>query len=491
MIVVRKDARVWKVTLTSKWWQRPVRAIVDRVVPFTEGSVPQVGLRRGDRAVSADVSAARADEVLLPGDTLVVVDSRLARAAAHVVWGEYDAAAAAVADSTATAATLARSLAAGSETTTTTVEAARRAAAADPRSAEAQLALAVAARDADAARRAASLARSSLSRARALAVLADSVEAARAAVDADSRPPEVHACLARYCEAAGDFDGALASWRQAWRRDDAYRADLADCAERALRTKFAPRSDDVFVVSFPKSGTTFVQAIVLHLLARSPPDDPIAQAPWLEAAVATGHLSLERARDLEAPRVFKTHARPADFPAVSRPRVVVVTRNPKDVCLSLFHHNAAIFDHDCCSWDEHASRFAAGRVPDARAGDWFDWHQAWAREQDVYWVHYERLVRDPKSQISDLATFLRISDVDLDAVVDASAFDVMKRKHEDLMAKCPTPRRKIGAEPHFRRGKVGDWQTAFSDDQSALFDALYRDRILARDDLGGLRHDFF
>lgn len=123
---------------------------------------------------------------------------------------------------------------------------------------------------------------------------------------------------------------------------------------------FSVRGDDVFIATYPRSGTTLTQQLV-HLLLKhsSPLAHPFTTgathrhtAPWLEAlyaaraplpereAPATSLALLER---FSGPRIFKTHSLPRLLPgacdaATPTPRVVVVVRNPKDTAVSLYHH---------------------------------------------------------------------------------------------------------------------------------------------------------
>ena len=78
------------------------------------------------------------------------------------------------------------------------------------------------------------------------------------------------------------------------------------------RLDFSPRPDDIFVASYPRSGTTWVQFILYQLT--TPGDmkfDHISQiSPWFERSLALGTM---RASDFEAfasPRLFKTHLLP-------------------------------------------------------------------------------------------------------------------------------------------------------------------------------------
>lgn len=100
--------------------------------------------------------------------------------------------------------------------------------------------------------------------------------------------------------------------------------------ERALR--FRPRRDDVFIATWPKSGTTLLQQIV-HGLRTSGDmdfDDISAVVPWLETAHDCG-LDLDAPQRAE-PRAFKTHLDRNRLPRGGR--TIWVVRDPIDAAIS-------------------------------------------------------------------------------------------------------------------------------------------------------------
>lgn len=134
-----------------------------------------------------------------------------------------------------------------------------------------------------------------------------------------------------------------------------------------LRSNFCSREDDVFVVTYPKAGTTWMQAILLLLIHEgdgskvSPHPALQKQAPWLEASFKREEdplmagprpmLDEESLEQMEGPRrVFKSHAPFPLFPVHNTnlhtsTKIVYVTRNPIDVAVSLFHHSSSIPVH--------------------------------------------------------------------------------------------------------------------------------------------------
>jgi hypothetical protein len=121
-----------------------------------------------------------------------------------------------------------------------------------------------------------------------------------------------------------------------------------------LQEKFMPRDTDVFVTTYPKCGTTWMQQICVLLkqgiASGSGHIDPGQkvdigkESPWIDMSYPK--LSLDDMQAMGNPRIFKTHApfqlMPSQRDVVTglpaEGKVVYVARNPKDACVSQFHH---------------------------------------------------------------------------------------------------------------------------------------------------------
>jgi len=122
------------------------------------------------------------------------------------------------------------------------------------------------------------------------------------------------------------------------------------CREHLVKnqTLFTPRSDDVIVMTYPRSGTTWTLEITRQIhLAHSPdlaaghplmsPDHKIS-APWIN-----NHNNMA-ARNLDSdpsPRVMKSHNHYRHInllPSDSDTKIIHVMRDPKDVLCSMYHH---------------------------------------------------------------------------------------------------------------------------------------------------------
>jgi len=210
-------------------------------------------------------------------------------------------------------------------------------------------------------------------------------------------------------------------------------AALADARRVAAflagRLAYRPREADVFVATYPRSGTTLMQWI-LHLLAHGGEPGELRHlgdvSPWFERGLATGELDGARIDALGSPRIFKTHLTAEWVPR--GPRCIVVVRDGRDVAVSYYHFYRSYLRFDG-SFGEFFERFLTGRL---QYGSWFSHVAGWrarAGEGDVLLVQYEDLLDDRAEVVRRVADFLgwAVDERLVEKVVEGSSFDAMKR----------------------------------------------------------------
>ncbi|KAH1172599.1 hypothetical protein KIL84_016438 [Mauremys mutica] len=106
---------------------------------------------------------------------------------------------------------------------------------------------------------------------------------------------------------------------------------------------FEIRDSDVFVVTYPKSGTVWTQNILSLIYHEGHRDgtenmEIVDRVPWLEYNIR----NMDYVRR-PSPRLFATHLPyylvPRDLKN-RRTKVIYVARNPKDVAVSYFHYSS-------------------------------------------------------------------------------------------------------------------------------------------------------
>ena len=233
------------------------------------------------------------------------------------------------------------------------------------------------------------------------------------------------------------------------------------------RVEFETRPDDVFISSYPRSGTTLTQWI-LYVLGHDQepePDHLTRVSPWFERSLAIGELTAEDLARFPSPRVFKSHLPREWLPDGAR--YIYVERDVLDVLISYFHFYRAYLGFEG-SLDDFYERFMAGRV---QYGSWFEHVAGWrerASDPDLLIVRYEDLVRDKKASIERIAEFLGWARDErrIERAVTESSFEAMKRRESVFdHATALLLERGVSPESFLRTGQTGEGTSALGEAQ--------------------------
>ncbi len=243
--------------------------------------------------------------------------------------------------------------------------------------------------------------------------------------------------------------------------------------------RYRAEPGDVFVATYPKCGTTWMQYIVYLLLHAG---EPLPRGERLDAVFP--HLEEVGdavVRALRSPRLIKTHLPFERTPRNPRARYIVVARNPFDCAVSFYHHTRGFvrhYDFADGTFDEFFECFILGEVD---FGDYFDHLTSWlphARDPNVLFLTYEQMLADPAAAVAAVGGFLGGPAAPIAAepalvarIVAASSFDSMSRDQRRWSSARPANM------PEFvRKGVAGDWTREFSREQARRLAAKFADR---------------
>ncbi|XP_062394668.1 sulfotransferase 2B1-like isoform X2 [Sardina pilchardus] len=246
---------------------------------------------------------------------------------------------------------------------------------------------------------------------------------------------------------------------------------------------FQVNDDDVFAITYPKSGTTWMQEI-LPLILNGGDFTPVQtipnwdRVPWLEETRAA--LVMDK---ITPPRVMVSHMpynlMPPSFFS-SKAKVIYVARNPKDVMVSsFFFHQMATFLDDPGTFEEFIDKFLAGQV---LFGKWTNHVRSW-RNTDlgnrILYVTYEEMVEDLKGVVRRFADFLgqKMSEEILDNVVSHCTFNTMKTNAMSNYSLVPQQVLDNSKSAFLRKGISGDWKNHFSPEHKKKFTAVIQEEM--------------
>ena len=286
---------------------------------------------------------------------------------------------------------------------------------------------------------------------------------------------------------------------------------LTDFHDSARWNGFRFRADDIIVSTPAKCGTTWMQTICALLIFQTPElDRPLSLvSPWLEM--------LTRPRDgvvadLEAQRhrrFVKSHTPLDGLPWDERVTYITVARDPRDVAVSIAHHDDN-FDDDAFA---RARSEALGLVevdargdvsqparatPIERFWEWIDdpapppiasssfrrmlhhLETFWgARDRpNVVLLHYADLLADLDGSMRALARRLgiEVDDAHWPQLVQAATFSEMRARAERL---APNTEQALWRDPveFFHRGTNGQWRELLDDEDLERYRARVRANV--------------
>ncbi|XP_077999012.1 sulfotransferase 1C2A-like [Glandiceps talaboti] len=246
---------------------------------------------------------------------------------------------------------------------------------------------------------------------------------------------------------------------------------------------FNVRSDDVFIVGFPKSGTTWLQ-IALSMMYNNWGTcrrSKKGRVPVLDIPSLPGVEGHDKCAKSASPRLMKSHLPFAFFPKQAKQsgestskqcKIIYVARNPKDSCVSLFHMIRGYhFLQSDDSWNRFIKDFIDGEVI---YGSWMQHVSGWLENSDkvdMLYVTYEQMKLDFPSVLHMVATFLDkpVSEETIQKVSESCGFQELRQNGKDKVV-IPKVFYDSKKSPFFRKGIVGDWKNHFTEEQSKDFD---------------------
>jgi hypothetical protein len=235
--------------------------------------------------------------------------------------------------------------------------------------------------------------------------------------------------------------------------------------------------DDIFLVSYPKSGNTWTRFLIANLVYLEKNPDFSNINDLLPDVEGMSKRDLARA---PRPRVLKSH----QYFDPRYPKVLYVVRDPRDVVLSEYHFDIkrrAIAEDFPLT--QFVSRFVRGEV-NHPYGTWFENVATWfyTRRDDSRFllVKYEALQSQAMEEMERIARFLGISPdrERLAFAIKQSSADRMReleKKQGHLWSSTKDTRQD---KPFVRAAKSGGWKAELPESSVGEIEAAW----------GGLMH---
>ncbi|MFQ5577489.1 MAG: sulfotransferase domain-containing protein [Anaerolineae bacterium] len=226
-------------------------------------------------------------------------------------------------------------------------------------------------------------------------------------------------------------------------------------------------ADDVFLVSYPRSGNTWARFLLANLLGFA--ERTVVDFHSVQRLIPDLHSRAQREfiKALPSPRIIKSH-----YPFTpAYHRVIYVLRDGRDVAVSYFDYLTKQN-----RFEGTLARFlAAGNLP---YGPWHAHVESWLAAQettDMLLVRYEDLLADARRELARMARFIGLTTTakQLDYAVEKSSFIQMQQ----IEAAKGRPFDTSGYR-FVRRGVAGQWPEQFDSEAKAIFKAQANPTLL-------------
>ncbi len=229
--------------------------------------------------------------------------------------------------------------------------------------------------------------------------------------------------------------------------------------------------DDTFLVSYPKSGSTWSRFLLAALVH---PDEEVSFANIDRLLPAASTAPKRYLNQYPRPRLIKSH----EYFDARYQNVIYVVRDPRDVVLSqyrFFRKRGTI--EDGYSMDRFVTRFLAGNLN--TFGSWGEnvgtWLVAQHGTKRFLLLRYEDMLRDTAQELAKVADFLKmqVSPGHFARCVEQGSADRMReleKKQSDEWVVTKGRRKDL---PFVGAAKAGGWKSGLSPEHIAQIEAAW------------------
>lgn len=229
-----------------------------------------------------------------------------------------------------------------------------------------------------------------------------------------------------------------------------------DKAER----NFHVYPDDIFIVSYPRSGNTWTRFLIANLVYTH------KNVSFLNIEKLIPDSSSQSNRALKStprPRIIKTHC----YFDHRYGKTIYIVRDPRDVVLSNYDFQRKYQQiEDQYSLHRYVDDYVCGRLVSADWGTWRENVASWVytrgQSKEFLLVRYEDLLDDTVSELGRIAHFLGAdcSDANLRRAVELSSADRMRKLEEQEQDNWIATKNRRKDIPFIGKAKSGAWKTA-------------------------------
>lgn len=238
--------------------------------------------------------------------------------------------------------------------------------------------------------------------------------------------------------------------------------------------------DDVFLVSYPRSGNTWTRFLLGNLISQKAP----VTFANIESRIPEIYFNPDRElRALKRPRMLKSH----ECFQPQYPHVIYIVRDPRDVAISFYHHNVKARNiPDDYPMTSFVPRFIQGEF-DQKFGSWRDnvlsWMSVRSDSPNFMMLRYEEMKQDTAGALLQVVEFLErcsfrkidSSPEALQKAIELSSSDRMRALEKQEAGKWVLTKNTRSDKPFVRTAKAGGWKAQLAPESVDMIESAWGD----------------
>ncbi|KAF6174215.1 hypothetical protein GIB67_033747 [Kingdonia uniflora] len=268
----------------------------------------------------------------------------------------------------------------------------------------------------------------------------------------------------------------------------------------AVQDHFKPRSTDILLVTAPKSGTTWMKALMFAIMNRnsySSDEHPLLTfnphmcVPFLEGNIYKENV-IPDLNVLPSPRLFATHIPYSSQPKLvkeSRCRIVYLCRNPRDTFVLFWDFINQIRAKNlipALELEDAVEMFCDGITPFGPLWDHIlgYWKESIDSPENVLFLKYEELQAQPLVHLKRVAEFVGCpfspdeeKGEALTEITNLCSLDNLRNSAANQTGMVDTAVVSVEASVFFRQCEIGDSEKLLTTDMTEKIDLITKTKL--------------
>lgn len=237
------------------------------------------------------------------------------------------------------------------------------------------------------------------------------------------------------------------------------------------------RKNDIFLVSYPKSGNTWLRFIIGNLISEKEVD-----FNNFNNIIPDMHQTLKKKLDkYQSPRIIKSHLSYTK----SYPKVIYIYRDPRDVVISYYYWHKKYDKNFNLTIEQYIEKFIQGK--NSIYGSWQQHYYSWVNSplnerNKLLILKYEDIKANEFSEVHKIVDFLslNVNRQEIEKAIENSKFDKMQnleKKQTSTSEYLKNSRHDI----RFVRSGKSQWRDYFTSDLTKKFKSKFGDTLIELD----------